>query len=135
MLTRSRNPMALSRNSQKTRYQRTRVVGVLLISCFVILSVVACCAMKFRLLLLSLLLCSCAIGAEDRVRREYNIQPASPLLFEVSRTLSPCDPIPAPSGKGSVAYVSLSGNEFALHRKDQLSLSRTEVSGLTLRPT
>ena len=98
------------------------------------LNVVACCAMRFRLSLLLLLLCGCAIGAEDRARREYQIQPGSLFLFEESPTLSPCDPIPAPSGKGPVAYLDAAGNVFVLHRKDQLSLARTEVSGLTLHP-
>ena len=81
--------------------------------------------MRSRFSLFPLLLYGCAIGAEDRARRGYETQPASLFLFEESPTLSPCDPIPVPTGKRAVAYISASGSEFALRRKDQLAIAGT----------
>jgi hypothetical protein len=91
--------------------------------------------MRLTVPVFALLLCGSAVLADDRNRREYELQPASLFLFEESRPLSPCDPVSVPAGKKSMAYLDASGNQFVLHRKDELSISRSQVSGLTVRPT
>lgn len=61
-------------------------------------------------------------------------QPAALFLFEEHPPRSHCDEIPVPSGKQSGVYTIASGTEFALHRKDELTLARKDVPELTVRP-
>src|SRR5215467_11095839 len=89
--------------------------------------------MTLRLALLALVMCICAPRTGNAIM-EDQVQPAALFSFEEYPARSSCDEIPPPSGKGAKVYTILSGTEFALHRKDQLTLASREVSELTVRP-
>lgn len=87
--------------------------------------------MTLRFALLALVIGACAPRAGSAT--EDQGQGAALFLFQETSTLrSSCDEIPPPSGKHGAVYTIVSGIEFALHRKDQLTLARKDVSELTV---
>src|SRR5215471_3475174 len=90
--------------------------------------------MGLRVPLLSFMLGACAVGSGNSAAPgDSRSQSAALFLFEDHSPLSGCDPIPDPKGNQPAVYMAL-GTQFALHRKDQLSIGRKEVQALTVRP-